>query len=1555
VGVGIANVVNLNFLVQANDVNIPLGELDLAFTRTYNVQSQHNFNNDDGSTPSVFGNKWTNNLDVHLGWQGTGSTGTVSVYTADGARDDYTCTITQVGLCTSNTPGVYDLLATTQLKNGYACQIQWTKKSGVSYIFDAPYQQCTSNDPGYYGRLLAIYGRNTNFSIQLSYSWSPNDESPENIAGITATHEPDGAQLTLTFATVAGSSPAITELMSITRPDLGTNNYHYDTNGNLTGVDKPGNNPVLPAGEDPATSFAPGVPIPSGNLPETYDVSVQQSAVLEVCGPRAATGMLPPNTAPVEGACIDFESSNKLLSAWWTRGVLNPKPDDGVLTPSPIQSGLSSGFVTWNDTAYFSNNNVVSGCGTAAEMSDTFGHLIDWCYDASSRVSQTLAFTSGSNFLTASQGWDSNNDLVSVTDTRGNMTNIAYDSSGNVVEISLPQQTNSQGTNRPTHFFDHDQYNNLTKYCDPANNPAGANNWNPNPGPTPCASSGNANPAKFTWNTSDPQDEPYGCLEYTYTPSGYKRAITYSGGVGFCGAGLPSQIQGATMQQPNDPTTPTRSPTLSYTYNSDGDLHTYNPGDPDGATWQISYFQDGMKRVKSITDPDGVTSHRCYNQDGSLDYSETAYQYQLDSSPTCTTGATPPAYAVGYRYDADGDVVALRRHHDCPDANNICAANTPAPTNCYSVSVKAGATCNFYDGLDRLVEVKLPYDSSSDLYTNPWITRYLYDLNGQQQSFDGQSFYAYGNLFETQELVAPTPTPSVYATVSPGSASNTNYAPIKAFAYDGLDRPVTVYSALGAGSNISTETLTWDTSPIPKSSVTGLLGQDCNSATPPPQGGQCQEFDYNTAGQLKTFESNDGSSPERDYTYDPDGRAATIASAAFTSYPQTYGYDVDGNLQTTGDAANDQTDHATLTYHRYADGMEKSLDVASGTLNQTGLVQYSYRNDGPLEIYAINDFSLGSTIKNPGTTKLSYMYTDAGRFAGRSESGAAAPSPAPTTSVAYLPNLGLVKTETNPVTTLTMTTSSYSAEGELTNMTAGSVFNCNGPSVYVYSLRGELTNAPPNCLFGKSSQTFMANGAQVRVPTPQQVGSVYSWNDLMAVSTKVNQNGSLSNWTYDTAGRMTSESGPYPRSSPSSSPLPVTVTRTYDAENHLNVTTVETPAPSGSPSASVRWGPDGHPITIAVTMNGSSPSTERLHWNGDQLLFTTNNSSGSAMLDDIKVDVQGDILPGGQGFGEQGYPGLTFYDRGPGGTALGCHNYTGTSYVGPSDSSLGFPLAPCGGSLSQGALMPSSTMWSTSPFNGGRFTPGKNTLGMPRPDGFTDGYDAIQGLRAFDSTSGSWTTPDAYRGNTYDPGSQKSYSWNNNDPINNIDPSGYDTLALGYWNAIQGTSAYHTFGIVFDDDGNIIHVYSFGPAGIFLNNDYALDKARSLRNSMIYFATCAGMCSWEARLNSLYYRWPNYRWLYSPLTNSNTALAWILHMAGLSTTLPQAPPWTPGWKTCSGGPTAWGCRFIPNTPPLHESVDTLSLDAFLYSIYGGIDPWLYYCNDCTNHFPGLPQ
>ena len=1551
IGQALVNVTNLNLLITADDLDVPEGGgLDLAFRRVYNSQSQHDNNNDDNSTPSVFGNKWTNNFDAHLGWsQIDQNDGTVSVYTGDGGREDFTCAINTGAVCTAETPGVQDLLAGTSLTGGVDCQFQWTKKSGVSYIFTAPYQAC-GKLPGAYGRLVQIWGRNIAFYQTLSYSWSPDASSPENLHQIVVTNQASGAQLFLNFGKIANTG--ITELMSIERPDQTYIDYRYNGTGGLTGVDKPDSDPVLPVSETLPTQWPDGTPIPGGNLPETYDVA--QEGLLEACGPRAAIGSLPPNGSPTDGACVDFDyvSNSNDLADWWTRGVLNPSPEDDV-SYSNIQSGPNTGFAQWDDTTFFSNDEGTA-CNPLSEagVSDADKHAISWCYDSSGRVIETAAAVSTTSTLYTSQSWDTNNNLTSETDARGNTTNIAYDPNGNAVEIALPQQSVTPPGQplRPTYLLDYDQHNNLTYYCDPANN--ASNGWNPSQSDTLCENSGSQSYTSYQYYSRD-ISEAYSCLLTVTTPRNYHWQYAYAGGAGVCGIGLPTTITGDTISQDNG-----RTPEQSFSYYtsgvSTGLLETFSStGSPSNAS-KVSYTGNNMNRVRSIQDPDGVTSYACYNPNGSVFYTETAYQNSLDPQNGCPTvnmiagGATPPPFAVGYGYDPDGDVATVLRHHGCwatNGSNATCTASSPAPSNCYhmAVTVQTGTTCNFYDGLGRLVEVKQPYDPS-DVYKSPWITRYLYDLSqGGTQNVFGQTFSAHGNLFEVQERLPAAPTAT--APPSPGSVANPDNQPIKAWAYDGLDRPVALYAGMASPSpGYTTETLTWDNTPINSDDVAGFLGEDCNSASPQ----QCQEFDYTPDGQLQTFISSDGSSPKRVYTYDGDGRPTQITSGAFSN-PQQYAYGPDGNIATSTDASNGvaSQNSATLTYHRYPDGKEQSLDVASGPFTQAGLFGYSYQTDGLLKSEAVNDSSLGTNVKHPGTTTVSYTYTPAGRFSGRSESGADAPNPAPTASVSYLPNLGLVKQVNYPQTTLTQFT--FSVEGELLNLSDS---GCQEGSIaYWYTVRGELSASH---LCSTSGGSWFANGLALHPPA---TGAQVTWDNLMAVligtsSNSQSTNSLKSTWNYGSDGRLKSQAAPYPIWSP---PGSVTTTRTYDAENHLNQTTFESPAPTSNvwPYQQMTWGPDGHPATIGTSQNGNPVMNERLHWSGGQLLFTVH----SGTLDDVKVGAQGDILPG------DAYSGLTSYDRGPGGMVLGCHNFTGTSYVGFSGGDwLGLGVSPCSKGLNppSGTKMPASTLWAGSPYSAfnaqGPALGAGGTLGTLRTDGFTDGYDTIQGVRALDSMTGLWMTPDADGGDIDDPASLKSYLWSGNDPLGYVDPSGNDALYVGVSEVTAGQ--YHAYGVVTDDDANVIAVLSFGPSGEFLNNNfnpgvyYEMATSQNGAN-LLEEAQCSGTCSWEPGLLSSYRNWPNNLYIYKlPSPDSNWALTKIFKENGIPTTLPPGHPSLPGWgwmqfsylpgvQTCSsvGGPNA-GCVNFPAevVPAGADTVVSSSLDNLMSSIYGGGNP-----------------
>lgn len=58
-------------------------------------------------------------------------------------------------------------------------------------------------------------------------------------------------------------------------------------------------------------------------------------------------------------------------------------------------------------------------------------------------------------------------------------------------------------------------------------------------------------------------------------------------------------------------------------------------------------------------------------------------------------------------------------------------------------------------------------------------------------------------------------------------------------------------------------------------------------------------------------------------------------------------------------------------------------------------------------------------------------------------------------------------------------------------------------------------------------------------------------------------------------------------------------------------------------------------------------------------------------------------------------------------------------------------------------------------------------------DGVWDGKAVFQGVRTYEPSLSTWTTPDAYDGDVHDPMTQKRYMWNRNNPYAYSDPSGY--------------------------------------------------------------------------------------------------------------------------------------------------------------------------------------
>jgi hypothetical protein len=217
------------------------------------------------------------------------------------------------------------------------------------------------------------------------------------------------------------------------------------------------------------------------------------------------------------------------------------------------------------------------------------------------------------------------------------------------------------------------------------------------------------------------------------------------------------------------------------------------------------------------------------------------------------------------------------------------------------------------------------------------------------------------------------------------------------------------------------------------------------------------------------------------------------------------------------------------------------------------------------------------------------------------------------------------------------------------------------------------------------------------------------------------------------------------------------------------------------------WGADGKLANFATTIYNptGSPSqtttTMSAHWDGDDLLYVVEAGGSNP---ELYVEKLGYMYLNGTTWT------TTIYDRDQSGTAVDRHGGTnsGSSYAWFAQLSLdnvhpyGTAHAKCMGTLGNFSCNGVVTNPPAATAGGSSCGTLCGTLTMSaildagREDGYYDGTVSIQGVRAFDPSMNQWTTPDAYSGDVHDPMSQHPYMWNNNNPVQYGDPSGYDAI-----------------------------------------------------------------------------------------------------------------------------------------------------------------------------------
>ena len=1316
VGKYMINIANGNLITQSDDMSVPNKRIEFAFRRTYNSMSNHTYANGDGSTPSLYGDRWTNTFDAHIAYNNftpvNGQQG-VSVFDIDGARYDYA----PIGDGHTFTPPAGQFAILYYDGTGYS----WTKKSGTVYYFWDVKQ--TSNLAGFAGQIETIYGRNHNNYLSFTRSYTNGDASKAtNLASIVATAE-DGRTSTLTFGDISqNGSPNYRVLQTLTWPD-GTTTATYAYTIQFQGTIAIG--PVLTKVTNPSNSTT---------IVEQYNYTAGTASLSNVYSPNYVNTT---NSGPAyafvygTGATLAqvqyFGDVNPQLTDASGTGYLQPNATHDLGTTTPYRTAsltYSTGSTTW---------------------SDTDGHQTVYSVDSVGRVTQTAETTGdpsgGVTTLTSTAGWDSSNDLTFTTDPRGNETDIAYDNNGNTIEVAKPAASTSVNgtvvTMRATSVYSYDANNNVTAYCDPVWVHANGKDWTSRPAPSDSLCPGQSGTTILSWAVPGSY-EPFGELTQLTKPMGFQSTFAYAtapqGGADF---GLPTSVTGASFTE-SDGTHVT--PLESFVYDAHGNVVCYSNG---VGTWIVQY--DALSRRIAVGDPDdaSLTSSSCSKTPGiASSHIQMVYNYlpngQISSTLTpgeYYAGAQTNFYATKYTYDGDGDVTSVIRYY----------------------GGNSGTTTKVYDGADRLVETVIPYDSTImnnipvDYLSYPWTSRNLYDLTqGGQPNLNaltGQtlSVTAHGGLFATT-LWAGTYNGN-------GGVNSPAWWATKAYAHDALDRqtqryiaaPSTTGFVYNAAPSYAETLSTYDTN-----SLFGLLA---TASRMPLAGSVVSKATYSyDADSRQTQVIYSDSTPSETYAYDPDDRSVSIQSSQFGAL--AYTYDSDGREVTESEPSSGGiTSAAQYKYYYYPNGWRQSVDVTSSGLTQTSLFLLSYRADGNAEQ---EKFAYSGN-----TSTFSFTYTLGGRTLTLTD-----PFYNPAHSFSY-DSAGHIASYHIPSMQLSET---YDPEDDTTQM---------GTSSYNYDLRGEQYYGTVTGQYQTADGAHypMNDSLQRLVPDPV-TGVVAASLDL--------QSGYVDNNQYDSLGRLSEVRSKVTYKS-ASGPATWTVTgydtRSYDGEDHLTGSSYATWPCAGSPplfrigpdgwpgksvTLSYGWGPNGHPIYTT----GSGPSgsyNETLHWMGNTLLFTTNNSG---QVDDLKIGALAEIVPR-----SSVYSGLTVLDRDLNGRLLAAHNSTGygswesvsifanwpakTGDAGTCDNPDGKP-APFG--------MPGQIEAPTSQNYKVAAPP---VAYEPMTDAVSDGHSGFHGAREISGETGTWSTPDAFDGIIGDPISQRSYLYDRNNPVSYADPSGF--------------------------------------------------------------------------------------------------------------------------------------------------------------------------------------
>mgnify|MGYP006273470841 CR=1 FL=1 len=636
-----------------------------------------------------------------------------------------------------------------------------------------------------WGQNINVTGRQNPRGIQSAYSYDERG----NMTSATRDAATDGLNATTsyTYDTRFDKPVSVTDpmgretqmtyddqgnLLSRQRP-IGTTQYEYDANGNLTRVTDPdgykrameydangyltrtyipGSDPVI---ETTYTYDQRGNVLsktdPNGNTTTyTYDsmdrlLSITYADGSSVSFAYDANGNLVSRTGPLGVETVyEYDQYNQLIRKIRASGTSNEQVTeytyDGRGNLASV-TGPQNNTTTYN---YDERNRLKSA-------TTPLGQTVEFQYDPAGN----LTARTDPNGNTISYSYDALNRLTRVTDAEGHVTSYTYDMAGNLLSID-------DANNHTAASNTYDANDRLTRTEDALG--YGKDVTYTDGGRIQSETDANGNTTNYVY------DSTTGRLAEIQYPDGRTETYAYdaAGNLLSVSDSSTSITVSYTYDARNRVKTETQlGQTITYEYDAAGNRTSMSI--PDLGTF--SYTYDAANRLTEITNPSGETAQINYFPDGqreTITYDSgaaTAYSYDAANrlqSITHTRADGSVVASFDYSYDNAANRLSVTDHngdtitYNYDNTYKLTEAAYPNETvsfaydgagNRQSRTEAAGTTTYTYDAANRLTEytkpdgttVSLTYDNNGNISTKTvdgQTTTYAYDAKDQLRSIE---------------------------------------------------------------------------------------------------------------------------------------------------------------------------------------------------------------------------------------------------------------------------------------------------------------------------------------------------------------------------------------------------------------------------------------------------------------------------------------------------------------------------------------------------------------------------------------------------------------------------------------------------------------------------------------------------------------------------------------------------------------------------------------------------------------------------------------------------